>query len=47
MASINNRFKNGLKKVVEKECDYCEKISQFICNRWDKPRECSFCEEEY
>jgi len=35
-------------RVVEKYCDDCEKTSQFICeNRWDKPKECSFCEEEF
>ena len=40
-------YKFNKAKVVEIECEYCEKISQFICNRWDKPKECSFCEEEY
>jgi len=41
-------YKFNKARVVEKECEYCEKTSQFICeNRWDKPKECSFCEEEF
>jgi len=34
-------------KVVEKYCEYCERTSQFVCTRWDKPKECEFCEEEF
>ena len=38
-------YKFNKAKVLEKYCDYCEKTSQFIVNgRWDKPKECSFCE---
>jgi hypothetical protein len=32
-------------QVVEKYCEHCDSMNQFVCTRWDKPKECSFCEE--
>ena len=40
-------YKLNKARVVEKYCEYCEKTSQFICNRWEKPKECEFCEEKF
>jgi len=34
-------------RVVEKYCEYCERISNVMCTRWDKPKECEYCEEEF
>ena len=32
-------------RVVEKYYENYDSINQFVCeNRWDKPKECSFCE---
>jgi hypothetical protein len=43
--SIWYRFNKA--KVVERYCEYCENTSQFVCNRWDNPKECGFCEEGF
>ena len=34
-------------QVVEKYCECCERMNQFVCTRWEKPKECSFCEEKF
>ena len=41
-------YKFNKARVIEKYCDTCEKTYQFVCeNRWDKVKECGFCEEEF